>query len=296
MGQLGPPHHPNFQPPPHYGATRTPPSPQFSAPPLLWGHQDPPITPLWVRAPDGDAARGVGVFVGCRVRIPPPLTVSPPQVCGVALIAVGVYAQVELAKALAVSGGSAAGSPLAILVLGVIIFFIAFFGCCGAWKESYCLVTTFAVLLSLIFLVEVAAAIAGYVFKDKVRSVLEKGLQDAMQEYGEDKPLTEAVDELQSEFKCCGANNYTDWETIERFRANDTVPRSCCRVTSATCNEHPSPDTVYDKGCLQSIEAWMKKNILIVAAVALGIAFFEILGIIFACCLMKGIRSGYEVM
>lgn len=75
----------------------------------------------------------------------------------------------------------------------------------------------------------------------------------------------------------------------------------------------------------------MKKNILIVAAVALGIAFFEvgrgaethlvggcapprsvggpcrmgitpsplpfqILGVIFACCLMKGIRSGYEVM
>lgn len=73
----------------------------------------------------------------------------------------------------------------------------------------------------------------------------------------------------------------------------------------------------------------MKKNILIVAAVALGIAFFEvgvglgppphdvcelwgwgggtgtnpprplpsqILGIIFTCCLMKGIRSGYEVM
>lgn len=75
----------------------------------------------------------------------------------------------------------------------------------------------------------------------------------------------------------------------------------------------------------------MKKNILTVAAVALGIAFFEvgcgaepppcgaepppcvwggwcrmgitplpppfqILGIIFACCLMKSIRSGYEVM
>lgn len=75
----------------------------------------------------------------------------------------------------------------------------------------------------------------------------------------------------------------------------------------------------------------MKKNILIVAAVALGIALFEvgrgaghpppwgwtpppwgwtpppgdgahplpplqILGIVFACCLMKGIRSGYEVM
>ncbi|XP_017694170.1 CD63 antigen [Pipra filicauda] len=217
-------------------------------------------------------------------------------VCGVALIAIGIYAQVALGKALVVSSGSSAGTPVAILVLGVIIFFISFFGCCGAWKESYCMVTTFAVLLSIIFLVEIAAAIAGYVFKDKVRSVLKEGLQEAMNKYEEDPALTEALDELQRDFKCCGANNYTDWANIKQFQANDTVPRSCCRVNTTTCNVHPSPETVYEKGCQESIEAWMKKNILVVAAVALGIAFFEILGIIFACCLMRGIRSGYEVM
>ncbi|NXK42701.1 CD63 protein, partial [Piprites chloris] len=217
-------------------------------------------------------------------------------VCGVALIAIGIYAQVALGKALVVSSGSSAGTPVAILVLGVIIFFISFFGCCGAWKESYCMVTTFAVLLSIIFLVEIAAAIAGYVFKDKVRSVLNEGLQEAMNEYGEDPAVTEELDDLQRNFNCCGAINYTDWANIKQFQANDTVPRSCCRVNTTTCNVHPSPATVYEKGCLQSIEGWMKKNILVVAAVALGIAFFEILGIIFACCLMRGIRSGYEVM
>uniref|UniRef100_A0A8C8AEY7 CD63 antigen n=1 Tax=Otus sunia TaxID=257818 RepID=A0A8C8AEY7_9STRI len=114
------------------------------------------------------------------------------------------------------------------------------------------------------FLVEIAAAIAGYVFKDKV------GM-----EFPPPFPW---------QFTCCGANNYTDWATIERFKVNNTVPRSCCRVNTTSCNVRPSPAT----GCLESIEAWMKKNILVVAAVALGIAFFEILGIIFACCLMKG--------
>uniref|UniRef100_A0A8V5GVD4 Tetraspanin n=1 Tax=Melopsittacus undulatus TaxID=13146 RepID=A0A8V5GVD4_MELUD len=219
----------------------------------------------------------------------PPSGSAPPQVCGVALVAIGIYAQVALDKALVASTASAAGTPVAILVLGIIIFFISFFGCCGAWKESYCMVTTFAVLLSIIFLVEVAAAIAGYVFKDKVRSVLEDRLWDAMNKYGEDKVLTERVDELQRRFFCCGANNYTDWSSIERFRVNNTVPQSCCRVNSTSSPLCP-------QGCLQSIEAWMKEKILIVAPVALGIAFFEILGIVFACCLMKGIRSGYEVM
>ncbi|NWU87265.1 CD63 protein, partial [Onychorhynchus coronatus] len=214
-------------------------------------------------------------------------------VCGVALIAIGIYAQVALGKVLVVSSGSSAGTPVAILVLGVIIFFISFFGCCGAWKESYCMVTT-------------------------VSSVLKEGLQEAMNKYGEDPVVTEALDKLQRDvsigvrvpggypappdrlspqFSCCGAINYTDWATIKPFQANDTVPRSCCRNTTiTTCNVHPNPETVYAKGCLQGIEGWMKTNILVVAAVALGIAFFEILGIIFACCLMRGIRSGYEVM
>ncbi|XP_010725346.1 CD63 antigen [Meleagris gallopavo] len=228
--------------------------------------------------------------------VPPPPAVSCPQVCGVALVAIGIYAHLALNQALVAGSGSAASSPVAIMVVGIIIFFVSFFGCCGAWKESYCMVTTFAVLLSIIFLVEIAAAIAGYVFKDKVRSVLEEGLWDTMSKYGEDVPLTEAVDKLQEDFHCCGSNNYTDWATLERFRANNTVPRSCCRVNTTNCNVNPTASTIYVEGCQKGIEAWMKKNILIVAAVALGIAFFEILGVIFTCCLMKGIRSGYEVM
>ncbi|NWI17844.1 CD63 protein, partial [Crypturellus soui] len=216
--------------------------------------------------------------------------------CGVVLIAIGIYAQVTLNKALVVTDASASSTPVAIVVVGVIIFFISFFGCCGAWKESYCMVTTFAVLLSLIFLVEVAAAIAGYVFKDEVRAGLEQGLREAVEQYAEDAELREAVDELQKEFHCCGVANYTDWATVAPFKGNDTVPRSCCRVNATNCNVHPSPATVYQEGCVQGLEAWMKRNIVVVAAVALGIAFFEVLGIVFACCLMRGIRSGYEVM
>ena len=105
----------------------------------------------------------------------------------------------------------------------------------------------------------------------QVRSVLEEGLWDTMRKYGEDVPLTEAVDKLQedvssaglgapfppfppphglinalsSQFHCCGANNYTDWATLERFLANNTVPRSCCRVNTTTCNVNPTPSTIY---------------------------------------------------
>ncbi|XP_067386005.1 CD63 antigen isoform X2 [Emydura macquarii macquarii] len=219
--------------------------------------------------------------------------------CGIALIVIGIYVQIELNNTLLMHSASASGAPIVIIAVGVVIFFVAFFGCCGAWKENYCMVTTFAVLLTLIFLVEIAAAIAGYIFKDKVRSLLQEGLEDSLPKYNKDQLIRNTIDDLQKHYSCCGASNYTDWFSIQPFKGNHSVPLSCCRANAtaiADCNVNPTPSTIYTEGCAESIEAWLKKHIVVVAAVALGIAFFELLGIIFACCLMKGIRSGYEVM
>ncbi|XP_030823157.1 CD63 antigen [Camarhynchus parvulus] len=217
-------------------------------------------------------------------------------VCGVALIAIGIYALVALGRAPVAPVGGSGWTPAAIVALGVVIFFTSFFGCCGAWRESYCMVTTFAVLLSLIFLVEVAAAITGYVFKNEVHGLVQDGLWEALRSYEQDASLAAALDGFQQEFSCCGVNNYTDWAGVGPFGANDSVPSSCCRQPGPACNVHPSPATVFAEGCLPSLEAWLKRNVLVLAAVALGIAFFEVLGVLFSCCLMRGIRSGYEVM
>ncbi|XP_041265896.1 CD63 antigen [Onychostruthus taczanowskii] len=165
-------------------------------------------------------------------------------VCGVALIAIGIYVLLGLGRA---PVGGAGWTPAAVLVLGVVIFFTSFFGCCGAWRESYCMVTTFAVLLSLIFLVEIAAAITGYVFKHKVHGLVEEGLWEAVRSYDKDPSLTAALDAFQQEFSCCGVDNYTDWASLEQFRANDSVPSSCCRQPSPGCNVRPSPATVFTR-------------------------------------------------
>jgi hypothetical protein len=54
------------------------------------------------------------------------------------------------------------------IVLGVLILMIAAFGCCGAYKENYCCIMIFAVILIIIFICELAAGIAGFIYKDKV--------------------------------------------------------------------------------------------------------------------------------
>ncbi|XP_042304604.1 CD63 antigen [Sceloporus undulatus] len=214
--------------------------------------------------------------------------------CGIALIALGIYVQIELNNTLQITNPSASGAPIVILAVGVIVFFISFFGCCGAAKENYCMVTTFAVLLTLIFLVEIAAAIAGYIFKDKVKTVIDEELRAEMKRYRNDSNIAKTLDDLQKSYNCCGAFNYTDWFDVKEFQPH-SVPPSCC-INGTDCTKNPNENNVHMEGCVSKVEVWMKKHIIIVAAVALGIAFFELLGIIFACCLMKGIRSGYEVM
>jgi CD63 antigen len=38
-------------------------------------------------------------------------------------------------------------TPVLLIVIGFIVFFVTFFGCCGAIRESHCLIATFTVLL-----------------------------------------------------------------------------------------------------------------------------------------------------
>ncbi|MCJ8741426.1 hypothetical protein PDJAM_G00070610 [Pangasius djambal] len=62
--------------------------------------------------------------------------------CGLAVIVVGVVVGATLSSLPESEQEASKGSSTVIIVVGVLIFFIAFFGCCGAWKENYCMVTT----------------------------------------------------------------------------------------------------------------------------------------------------------
>uniref|UniRef100_A0A4W5NI20 Tetraspanin n=1 Tax=Hucho hucho TaxID=62062 RepID=A0A4W5NI20_9TELE len=218
--------------------------------------------------------------------------------CGLALIVLGVLVQVALHSTVVINNVSASSAPVVLIVVGVIVFFIAFFGCCGAWKESYCMVTMFAILVGLIIVIEIGAAIAGYVFRGKLTVIVHDGLNDMVTKYGNGTAeFKKALDDLQVDLKCCGVTNATDW--IGKLGSvKDSVPDSCCINVTAGCGQGAMGDAlkIHQTGCETVVEKLLKKNIMWVIIAALVIAFLQIMGIIFACMLMGGIRSGYEVM
>ena len=124
-----------------------------------------------------------------------------PQISGIALVALGAVIKGYYNKYLDFLGDGVVGAPILLIIVGIVIFFVAFMGCCGAIRESYCMTMTFAVLLALIFILELAAGIAAYVLRDDIRDTLNTNMQATMQNYAKDKydGVTKTWDGVQME-------------------------------------------------------------------------------------------------
>ncbi|CAH0755489.1 unnamed protein product [Diatraea saccharalis] len=72
------------------------------------------------------------------------------SLAGLALIGTGIAVLVQLSEILEVVPSAINGIPIAVIVLGVIVFVIAFFGCCGAIRESRCLLTMYFVCMAIL--------------------------------------------------------------------------------------------------------------------------------------------------
>ncbi|XP_026092806.1 CD63 antigen-like [Carassius auratus] len=214
--------------------------------------------------------------------------------CGLALIIIGVLTKLSIDTSAIIKGYL--GSPILLIVVGSIIFFIAFFGCCGAWKENQYMMTMFTVLLSLIIIIEIGAAIAGYVLWGKLNGLLHERFDILIAGYNETENR-QIIDEIQQEQKCCGQNSSLDWLN-SKFLAPDSVPDSCCKNITKDCGEGAIRDTrkIYTVGCQPIMDKFLKQIILYISVPALVIGLVQITGIVLSCILMRAIRSGYEVM
>ncbi|XP_023690771.1 CD63 antigen [Paramormyrops kingsleyae] len=216
--------------------------------------------------------------------------------CGLAVIVVGILVQLTINNTIVMKNASGSAAPIVLIVVGFVIFFVSFFGCCGAWKENHCMVTMFAVFLSIIVLAEIGIAIAGYVFRGKLNGIVNDQLKDLISKYNSSKEIQETMNSLQKNLKCCGLNSSSDWKMYQQD--GKSVPDSCCKNQTTGCGKGNMLDgnKVYQEGCQPTLETLLETNMKWVIVGALVIAVIQIMGIVFACMLMKGIRSGYEVM
>nr|XP_058945825.1 CD151 antigen-like [Pocillopora verrucosa] len=225
-------------------------------------------------------------------------------ISGICLIAVGAWIKAKYRDFIQLSDSSSAASgAVFLIIIGVIVAIVGFLGCCGAWKENYCMVTTYAILLAIIFILEIAAGAVAYAYKGKLEDYTKKALDDGIDKYLDgDKDAIKAIDNIQKQFKCCGVDGYENY-----LNASDDkkFPKTCCKNEKhcpgtvgdvKKLNGTKLDDEIYTKGCLKQFEQFLHDHILIVGGVGIGIAFVQLIGILFACCLMRSIKAEYEVV
>jgi len=146
-----------------------------------------------------------------------------------------------------------------IIVVSSFVLLITFLGCCGALKESRCLLGTYVfcvIVLICCMIGGIALAASGTQLVD-----LKTPLKETMSEYDPakpDDPITKAWDDIQEEYECCGVDGAQDW-TNPDFGGQASVPASCC-ANSEQPTQQCLADTSKIPGCYSKFEDIIKQN------------------------------------
>ncbi|XP_054895186.1 glutamine amidotransferase-like class 1 domain-containing protein 1 isoform X4 [Poeciliopsis prolifica] len=196
-------------------------------------------------------------------------------VAGGAVLAVGVWTLVDKSDYISLLNSSFYSASASILIVaGVIVTFTGIIGCCATLNEKRTLLI---------------------VLDDELRQNLKLNMQQKYLQPGQES-ITLSVDKLQQEFKCCGSHNFSDWRDSEWIRREETkelVPDSCCKTPSTLCGRRDHPSNIYreEGGCIEKLEDYIKSQLYILGAVGVGIAFLQLIGMMFTCCLCRNLKE-----
>ncbi|XP_031627242.1 CD63 antigen-like [Contarinia nasturtii] len=180
-------------------------------------------------------------------------------------------------------------APVILMIIGGIVFIIAFLGCCGAIKESSCMVLTFSLLLIVIILFEIGIGTFGYVRQDDLNNALDKGFNQTLNNYQANQKEWDLV---QTELKCCGVNSPDDF--TPKVLNGSAFPRSCCLTLKI--DEPCTKKDATQKGCKTSLLNYLSSQSTILAGVAVAVGLIQIVGLGYACCLYRAFRKNYEAV
>lgn len=215
-------------------------------------------------------------------------------VAGIIVLAMGIYVNLQLddfTSILPSFSFLSAGNLL--IACGVIVMIVGFLGCCGAIKESACMLLIFFFLLLLILILEIVAGALAFTYRSQVEGFVVMDLQTGLSSYNSSESITKAWDTMQQKFKCCGINGSSDWASSNvTFEGNAMYPDSCCQTYAMGCASKMVPVPAYIDGCQDGLIKFLEDNIYIVGAVGIAFGLIQVLGLIFSMSLFCSIRDG----
>ncbi|XP_056425352.1 tetraspanin-8 isoform X2 [Hyla sarda] len=203
---------------------------------------------------------------------------AQPKICGCVILGISIWLRVssDAQQKFNIQGTGVLAGVDVMIAVGSIIMVLGFFGCCGAMKESRCLLLLFFIGLFLILALQITAGVLGVVYKPQLEEQVNKTLVGLIPLNNQPLDLQKALEQLQEENKCCGIiQGIQDW---------GTAGSSSCR-----CTKLSDPDTCgaqyYNQTCFSVLVDYFKKHLLIIIGIAFGLAVVELFGLGFSMTL-----------
>ncbi|XP_053912776.1 tetraspanin-33 isoform X9 [Cuculus canorus] len=214
------------------------------------------------------------------------------------MMAVGVYARL-LKHAEAAMACLAVDPAVLLIVVGILTFLITFCGCVGSLRENICLLqvvsarspalqdlgfsamvppsslpspssySQFSGCLTIIFLLQLAAGVLGFVFSDKARGKVSEIINGAIVHYRDDLDLQNLID----------------------FGQKEAVVNTMCGQGMQARSYLEASAFIYTNGCIDTLVNWVHSNLFLLGGVALGLAVPQLVGILLAQILVSQIRD-----
>ncbi|KAG0711069.1 Tetraspanin-7 [Chionoecetes opilio] len=191
--------------------------------------------------------------------------------------------------------------PVIILIAGLTIVVIGFLGCCGAMKESSCMLKTYACIVIVMLLAELALGIVVLVYPAAAENTIKKGMVKVFEKYGRDDATNVTIDAIQHDLHCCGVENYTDWQNYP-YGETGNVSRGCCREDDGNdqcfldknqLSADMAKKEIYIKGCFAALKSEFMGETVALGVVLFIMAIVQVLAATCACRLAKNTGSSH---
>lgn len=223
---------------------------------------------------------------------------------GLAILTLGVWAQISLADYMLLSANRYPNAPLILLATGGAVTAWGFLGCLGVVANLPAVLKAYGFFQLAALVAGLAAGLSGLFYREDIAGGFRSGLQRAVGGYAEDEGRADALDGLQRALACCGAEGWRDWLTsdwaIQRVTfppdengTSAALPDSCCARRKG-CKNRPLPSDaaegveaagIHPHGCFGKVFSLVNDNVFHIAATVLGLAFAQVGGIAMACLL-----------
>ncbi|XP_073946443.1 23 kDa integral membrane protein-like [Choristoneura fumiferana] len=194
---------------------------------------------------------------------------------GLALLGIGVAVQLKISIVTDIIDGFYEFGPIASMVVGSVVFLIAFLGCCGAIRESNCMLVTYSIFMIVLMILKVALGTVVFVNADSLVSSVKAEFNRTFVDH------LDNFHKIETSLRCCGPDGPISYG-MNVF----TLPPSCCDEGVTLCqplSAHP--------GCNSRAEDFITTFATAIGVVCIVVAALELVAVVFGLCLANHVRN-----